>query len=292
MNALGGGGATPLHCAAGTVDVAIVKILLDWHADVTVADMGERLALDWAAESGKVDIERVLVRHGSDVGANEQIEVTALQMAKGNKEADEMDVRVLLDSLALERQKRVPMIQPLKDGIESRDENGLTPLPNAAIHGELSTVRELLERGADPEARGPFHLNSLHIEVEGRLAAVRESILAGGARIEAVWERPTALHLAATHGHTETVTALLVGGAQIEAVWAGYTALHVATNDGYKETVNALLAAGAQTETLVNGKTALHIAVERGHSVSQGAPGCRCTSRNEVETTDGAAPGR
>jgi ankyrin repeat protein len=108
-------------------------------------------------------------------------------------------------------------------------------LLRAASEGHLNTVRDLLDRGVDPDVRGE-----------------------GGA---------TALMAAAVQGHAEVLNALLESGADVNAEDAGgWTALMLAADGGHAEIVVALLERGADVNAEVMGSTALMLAAEGGHA--------------------------
>ena len=77
----------------------------------------------------------------------------------------------------------------------------------------------------------------------------------------------TALVLAVTEGHSDTVLALLDAGADPDAREVDMTALMIAASNGYADIVRTLLDSGAnvsaKTET---GGTALGAALNAGHS--------------------------
>lgn len=110
-------------------------------------------------------------------------------------------------------------------------------LVRAAHSGDISKVRELLDRGADANAR-----------------------------VDDDW---TALIVASSKGHTSVVRMLLDKGADINAKnKAGGTALTSASFNGCTETVKLLLDRGANFNAKVTatGATALILASSQGHN--------------------------
>ena len=80
-------------------------------------------------------------------------------------------------------------------------------------------------------------------------------------------EGHTALHLASTKRHLETVTFLIESKADIESKSKfGCTALHYASERGHLETVKFLIESKADIESKDNyHRTALHLASQKGH---------------------------
>jgi hypothetical protein len=116
-----------------------------------------------------------------------------------------------------------------------------TPLHLAAIAGHADAAALLLDRGADPEARGRFDMTPLHWAALAGQTDVVRLLLARGARVDArnLWAM-TPLHEAA---NAKTAAALLDAGAELGAVDdRGMTPLHVARN---KETAQLLIGRGA-----------------------------------------------
>lgn len=113
-----------------------------------------------------------------------------------------------------------------------------TELMLAALEGRTETVKILLSKGADVNAK----------DDEGR----------------------TALMFAAINLHSETVKALLEHGAEVNTRDKdGATALMLAASSGSTDTVKALLDKGADVnaEFTATGKTAFMLAAEHGHTV-------------------------
>jgi ankyrin repeat protein len=166
--------------------------------------------------------------------------LTALYHRK-NEEAQRLATGAeltLAEAAALGRDDRV---SELLDGdpalVHQAGPDGHFPLGLAAFFGPVSTVRLLLDRGADIAvvARNEMRVQPLHAAVASRNA--------------------------------EVVALLLERGADPNArQQVGYTPLMGAASAGRTDMVQALIAAGADP-SLVNdeGKTAADIAAEHGH---------------------------
>lgn len=255
VNAVGCGGATPLHYAVRTGEVSMIRLLLHWKANENARDSEGKVPLEMAEAAGK-----------EYLGAEFKACAVGVEEIVGRLAAGE-------------HRKRKRTVTYRSD---PTDEEGLTPLHRAVLVGELDTVRRLLEYGAQTEAIDKGHRTAIHMAVENGNAEIVTLLLAAGANIEAVTistssQNPyilgqtdsgmTALQLAARCGHTEIVNILLAGGAEICAAnTMGHTALHLAAACGYSETVNALLCGGAEVDVwgLYDG-TPLYRAAQNGH---------------------------
>lgn len=294
VNALGHGGTTPLHCAAGTADTQMVEILLACKANIAVLDNSGKAPLDQAVENGQLDIQRVLLLHEGVSGMVDGEEVKDGERVKdgegvenGKRLYDGEEITV--PEVTVEHHTADIFLNPVKCpgtlpgqsgsitdamldrlvNIDQRNQNGLTALLQAALDGNLDTVRELLLFGAAKEAVDDLRRTALHLAAKQGHTEVVNILLASGAILEAVttWGF-TPLHLAVSSGSVETIKTLLAGGAHIEAKdQGGYTALHSAAQDGHADIAETLLASGAELEAITEGgSTPLHLATADGHT--------------------------
>lgn len=121
--------------------------------------------------------------------------------------------------------------------LDDRGLDGYAPLHLAAEFGQLEVARQLLGRGADPNA---VSMNEL---------------------------RATPLHSAIVTGHRDTASLLLALGASPNSIQrGGVTALHLAARRGDEAVVDMLLLRGADaTRKTDDGKTAADLAQEAGN---------------------------
>jgi ankyrin repeat protein len=121
--------------------------------------------------------------------------------------------------------------------VESRDDNGNTPLLNAVGKGHFEIIEILLNHGANVDSATDRGFTSLY-------AACKE-------------------------GHLSIVNLLIDKGSNLEVRYNGNNRpLHIAASDGHLEIVKALIAAGADMNVLENyGRSALGIARRRNRLV-------------------------
>lgn len=150
--------------------------------------------------------------------------------------------------------------------INSRLENGMTPLHQAVLSKSRQGCIELLHFGAEVDAKAKDGQTPLHLAVLNDAKEEYITLLAAGADANAqasILEGNSLLHITLNKKNTHGSLALLQAKANIHATTpAGETPLHLALLHNAKEEYIALLAAGANTDaaTLEN-KTPLHISV-------------------------------
>lgn len=134
---------TPLHFAVDVQDVEIVKLLINYQADVNLEDEYGRTSLNLAASRGNVEIAQILLDAGAHVDS------------KKNKIKDEKSkwrIREPLHS-AVESNNLViaKMVIEKEADVNLEDGWNRTPLNLAIAEGNSQMVEFLLENGADVE---------------------------------------------------------------------------------------------------------------------------------------------
>lgn len=133
--------------------------------------------------------------------------------------------------------------------LESRSSDGWTPLHLAAFFGYDDLVKALLDRGASIEARSTNAMKNtpLHAASGGRHISTIRLLLENGANANATQEGGwTALHAAAQNGDQETAELLLAHGADLEArAGNNQCALDLALTKGHRGLAKFFDALGA-----------------------------------------------
>lgn len=157
-------------------------------------------------------------------------------------------------SLACGMGNLTSMIDLLEQGaqLNSRDVEGLTPLHKAAAGDHADVVAFLVGRGADVNATDDAGWTPLHRAANGRSAATLRAMLSTDPEVRRLQLThrtvlgETPLHTAATSGAVDLVEALLQAGARWDVVnHKGNTPLHCACSGSMSQAAHALLAAGA-----------------------------------------------
>jgi ankyrin repeat protein len=137
-----------------------------------------------------------------------------------------------------------------------------SPVADAAMQGDLTKLRALIEGGADVNASQGDGMTALHWAAENGDVEMVQTLLFAGAFPNSATRNGayTPLHLGAKAGRAGSVEALLVGGADPDATTVtGVTALHFAAAAAAVESVTSLLAHGGQVDVKesVSGQTPL-----------------------------------
>ena len=126
------------------------------------------------------------------------------------------------------------------------------PVADAAMRGDVDTVRQLLRDGADVNAAQADGMSALHWAAERGDSELAEMLLFAGATIEGVTRigAHTPLHIASRNAQSEVVSTLLTAGADVGARTdpGGTTALHLAATSGSASVIGLLVDAGADVD--------------------------------------------
>jgi ankyrin repeat protein len=219
---------TPLHLASHRGHADVARMLLEHGADADARDDLKRFPLLWASEYGHVEVVRVLLEHGVDMEARDEESWSPLERASHEGHAEV--AQVLLEYGA---------------DVKAQDSYDWTPLHYA--QGEEVT-RVLLKHGADANVLDGNGQPPLHKASEmGRLGTVR-ALLEYGLDLNAPDANlATPLHLASRLGHAEVVRLLIQCGSDIHARDGnGRTPFKVATKYGRHMVTDVLLEYGAE----------------------------------------------
>lgn len=245
---------TPLHLAIRHSQKAVVKLLLDSGCDLTEWNLtGTRSwnVLYKAVVEKDIDLVKLLVEAGINVNLpidSSPRNYTALQLSLGHN----LEImRKLMENGAL---------------VTHRDSEGATLLhrPFGGCDRIGVFVSELVSRGIDIDSRTENGETPLHYSAQCGDQPRIHALIANGASIEArASSDKTPLHYAAQSDRLHAINILLDKGADIEArSCSGETALHLAACRG-GFVIKILISRGAYIDAKTSaGKTALHLAVE------------------------------
>ena len=148
-----------------------------------------------------------------------------------------------------------------------------SPIADAAMRGDVATVRALIARRADVNAPQGDGMTALHWAADHGDSAIAAELLRAKANVTSRTRigAYTPLHIAARTGSPAVVRALLAAGSDPKATTAsGATALHFAAAAGNPDVVKALLARGADPNARESawGQTPLVFAAEYGRAAA------------------------
>jgi ankyrin repeat protein len=195
-----------------SVEVARIRAIIKNSPDLIDAPQGGgETLLHIAAQSGDLDVVKLLLESGADINGSKPFSATALHYAAGN--GHETVVRFLLSR-----------------GADPNGESaiGITPLGLAVAKGYRTVASTLLQAGATVTNKasnsGGYIGNiaieihkgetALHIASRSGYPAIVSLLLTNGAPVDAVdSEQQTPLCLAVQHRDLDAATKLLTGGA-------------------------------------------------------------------------------
>jgi len=148
-----------------------------------------------------------------------------------------------------------------------------SPIADAAMRGDVATVRALIARHADVNAPQGDGMTALHWAADRGDSVMAVELLRAKANVTSRTRIGAymPLHIAARTGSPAVVRALLAAGSDVKATTAsGATALHFAAAAGNPEVVTALLAKGADPNARESGwgQTPLIFAAEYGRAAA------------------------
>ena len=181
--------------------------------------------------------------------------------------------------------------------VDKANNNGSPPLFTAAYKGHPDTVQALIDRGANVnQVRTTDGCTALMAAAQNGHTATVQTLIDRRASVNQgrTTDGWTALIFAAQNGHTATVQTLIDRGASVNQgrTDSGYTALMAAAFKGHTATVQTLIDRGASVNQgkTTDGWTALMAAAFNGHTATVQTLIDRGASVNQGRTTDGITP--
>lgn len=264
---------------------AVAEILIIHGAKVSSSDRTGATALHYAAISNRKEIAALLISNGANVNARSKQHYTPLHCAAALGHKDIVDlllangakVNVLTKHIskyflshtplffALEElQKDVVRQLRMHDATLSRQEQATIneALINAVRSGDSARVREILEKGAEPNGKAPNGNVPLHAAIEEGHKEIVELLIISGADVNAHtnWDGFTLLHKAVYRGKRDIAELLINKGANLEAIDSdNLTPLWRAVTRKRLETARLLIANDADVNIKdEQGETLLH----------------------------------
>ncbi|GFR22676.1 ankyrin-1, partial [Trichonephila clavata] len=233
-------GTKAIHTAAAHGFVEVIRNLLDRGENVDATTPENFTALHLAVQANQPEVVEILLGHGANVqmkaGKNGE---TALHMAAG----------------VIDGHKCAELIIKSGADVNARNEDGETPLHNAARHGQLKTVTQLLEDGAGLDSLSKQGESVLHVAVSNCHYEIGKSLI--NHKKESATELQVINYVNQPNKNGETATHY---GSSINK-----DQIHYPTED--KDIIALLLQHGGSvtTETKKNSETAIHYVCRVGN---------------------------
>ena len=222
LNQLDESGRSALHVAIDSRKLACVSLLLMAGADPKVPDREGRTALVAGEKTGDQRIQMALKTLTQKAGGTPEGPAPwTLESSVGRKQSD---VTKMLLAMG---------VDPNQAG-----KNGISPLAEASLKGDIEAVRALIAKGARLDTVSPAGTQPIHEAALGDSGEVIRELVKHGAELNARTrdEGQTPLHFAAAMGKMRAVEALLSLGADLKIRdLKGMTALAVAERAGLDE---------------------------------------------------------
>ncbi|XP_043692141.1 putative ankyrin repeat protein RF_0381 [Telopea speciosissima] len=157
------------------------------------------------------------------------------------------------------------LLEELKLDVETKDEDGETPLLHATRQGHTDTAKYLLECGANPSISSDIGATALHHAAGTGNIDLLRFLLSKGVDVDSQSDAGTPMIWAAGHGQQEAVKVLLENHANPNAETDdNITPLLSAVAAGSLPCLELLIQAGANANVSAGGATPMHIAADNG----------------------------
>ena len=149
----------------------------------------------------------------------------------------------------------------------------LAPIADAAMRGDVRTVRTLMRKGIDVNVAQGDGMTALHWAASRGDSALAQLLVQARASVTVTTRigAYTPLHIAAQHANASVVRVLLQSRADVRALTSdGVSALHLAAMGGDSSIITALLKAGGDVNAIEPnfGETPLMVAAARGRAAA------------------------
>eukprot|EP01112_Ceratiomyxa_fruticulosa_P002612 TRINITY_DN1275_c0_g1_i2.p1 TRINITY_DN1275_c0_g1~~TRINITY_DN1275_c0_g1_i2.p1 ORF type:complete len:292 (+),score=59.45 TRINITY_DN1275_c0_g1_i2:285-1160(+) len=206
-------GFTPLYYACQLGSLEIVRLLLDYGANIEQAvfpDLSTPLMV--AVNDGHLEVFKELLKRGANINKTNTNDATPLDLAIKFKHTviinellnhPKLDINVkakwgtfLITALRCEDVKTAMKLIEKGINVELTDASGCTALHWAAYNNQLEVVRALLKAGASPNCQDVNKDTPLHLATKHNFISICMELIKNGANVNAEnTTRITPLHL-------------------------------------------------------------------------------------------------
>jgi len=252
-------GFTPMHSVAQEDHKAVLQVLVEKGANVNAvnSDDNNNTTLHYAACWGAVECTKLLIANGALIDARASDQSTPLSFAaeKGHLSI----AKLLIDAGANIESKNDP-----------EEKGGATPLLLASHNGQIEVVKLLVSKGANVKEKTIDGLNCLHLAIRSGSDNEELTKVLAGSHCEVNGKTnngDTPLHYASYMGYIKACTILIENKANLEEKGQNdSTPLHFASREGQLEVVKLLVSKGANLNVSdKDGDTPIQCAEINGH---------------------------
>ena len=273
-------------------DLEAVNRAINDHANVNMVLVNQSTALHLAVSHGYDDILRALIKR-PDVNTNSRDEDGNTPLHVAVMSNRERSARLLIDAgadinILYDKHQQTALHLAVSHGYDDivralirapdvnlnvRTKDGNTPLYLAVINGMVASARLLIDAGADINIPDKYQQTALHLAASnGHSSIVGDLIKAPDVNLNVRNEDGnTPLDVAVMSGREQSAQLLIDAGADINiSDNKQRTALHMAACNGYNDIVDALIkrpdvSLNVRNE---NGDTPLNVAADNGRAAS------------------------
>lgn len=222
-------GMTALMYAAEDNQYGIMKLLLEYGADLNTTDAEGKTPLIFMAKANSLEMVKILLAKGADPNVKPLYGRTALMYAIEHKN-DEMIKELVAKGADL----------------KSADRISSTTLMQAVLTGDLDLVKMCIEKGVDINAQEQNGETALMLAIQNDYDEIANLLLDQGVNVNAVSQGDmSALVYAIIRGNCSLVKTLLAKGVDFNIESQGGTAIKYAIARGNLEILGVLLEEGA-----------------------------------------------
>ncbi|MFC1783643.1 ankyrin repeat domain-containing protein [Planctomycetota bacterium] len=268
---------TPLGAAASENHIEIVKALLDSGANINMVDTRGYSALWYAVFYCHEEMVKVLISRGADVNLVTDPYDTELNNAIWDRGTGIVGiVKALLDAGANTELKDDEGRSPLQHALDIcnpdivkllvNTDDAVPDLHRAALKGDLTTLKKLLEEGADINDKDEFDRTPIEYSLSTRQTEIVKYLLGQGVDVNLKTQMrgsPPLLNIAARVDLLEIVKILIARNVSLDATYpgSGKNALHEAAEAGNIEIAELLISEGIPVDSKDRrNNTPLHLA--------------------------------
>jgi serine/threonine-protein phosphatase 6 regulatory ankyrin repeat subunit B len=198
VNAKNNKGNTALIGATVLGNLEIVKLLLEKDVNINAKDRFGNTILVWASSEGRFELVKLLLENGADIDINATNNEGDTALLKAITNGHLEIVKLLLDNKAL---------------INFESKHIKKPLIAASGKGCLKTVKLLIEKGAEINAKETFGTALLFASLNGHFEIVKYLLDSGADANVKSCNNESALRIATRNNHSEIVKLLKDYGA-------------------------------------------------------------------------------